>query len=262
MAERRRELGDARDKERAEGEEGERRKRHLELCEFGDEDTLSAMLKVREAAYMFDPRVNISLEAFQGPSMTAYEFKDVLRRVTRVDLTRKEVSALVEFFDGDGAGTVSGGDFVTSFFELRRDEQHKRLVVAQEKKEERKVTQAKIKEGKKIGIVEDSELLVEFGERDLDRGLGKIRTAAANFNPRSQSLAGFKADGAMGAAAFRREMRRALGVKLSKKELSAVISEWSSCGREAGSLDSQDFIARFFKMRNDGDEGRTRKVAA
>ena len=220
----------------------------LELCEFAPQDCLSAMLKLRTAAYMFDSRVNISLEAFQGPPMSAYQFRDLLRRVLKVNVNQREVSALIDYFDEDGDKTVSGGEFISAFFELRRDEQHKKTVDNQKRVKVRKERLAKVKKGNNIGLQTDADVLCDFDRKDLEHGMDKLQTAALNFNKRSQTLGGFLTGGAMGAVEFKAELRKALNVKLSNRELSAVFDAWDSDGQK--SIDSQEFLARFYKFRS------------
>jgi Ca2+-binding EF-hand superfamily protein len=221
----------------------------LELCDFSSEDQLSAMLKLRDAAYMFDTRVNIGLEAFQGAPMTPYQFKDLLRRVLKMVVNRREVSALIDHFDEDGDGTVSGSEFLSAFFELRRAEQHKKTVANQEKVKARKLRLDKVKQGKKIGLTDDKELLVAYSEYDLERGLSKIRDAAENYNARSQTLGGFLTGGAMGPGEFKRELRKALNVKLNNRELTAVIDEWDGGEHGYKGVDREEFLFHFHAFR-------------
>jgi hypothetical protein len=99
----------------------------IKLCSYSKTEFVSALKKLRRAALMYDERVNISLQSFQGAAMTPYQFKDLLKRVLKVDLTLPELSSLVGHFDSDGDGGVSGSEFLSAFFTLRRDEQKKRI---------------------------------------------------------------------------------------------------------------------------------------
>ena len=99
----------------------------IKLCSYSKTEFVSALKKLRRAALMYDERVNISLQSFQGAAMTPYQFKDLLKRVLKIDLTLPELSSLVGHFDSDGDGGVSGSEFLSAFFTLRRDEQKKRI---------------------------------------------------------------------------------------------------------------------------------------
>ncbi|GMI20275.1 hypothetical protein TeGR_g5369, partial [Tetraparma gracilis] len=147
----------------------------LKLCEFTAEDQLSAMIKLRDGAYMYDPRVNISLDAFHGAPLTPKQFKELLKRVLRIECNTREVSALIDHFDDDQDGTVSGNEFISAFFEVRRDEQHKRVKENQEKTAARRARLDKMKQGREIGLTSDEELLVPFDTQDLRKGLAKIK---------------------------------------------------------------------------------------
>ena len=79
--------------------------------------------------------------------------------------------------------------------------------------------------------------------------MDKVKYAAENFNPRMQSLEGFTSGGAMGPKEFKTELKNALSVKLTNQQLTALFMEWDADGD--GTLDSSEFIARFYKFRQD-----------
>ena len=86
----------------------------IQLTEFKESDVVSSMKKLREAAIKYDARVNISLQGFQGAPMNPYQFKDLLKRVLKLNLTIPELSCLMAHFDADGDGT--GALFTVSLF--------------------------------------------------------------------------------------------------------------------------------------------------
>ncbi|GMH82388.1 hypothetical protein TL16_g09238 [Triparma laevis f. inornata] len=222
----------------------------VQLCEYGREDALSAMKKLRKAALMFDDRVNISLKSFQGAPMNPYEFKDLLNRVLKVKLSIRELSSLVGHFDSDGDSTVSGSEFLSAFFALRRSEQlkvvKKNLEISAKKEEH-------LKELKTKHMIhqEDAgdEMLCDYSVNDLRKAVEKVKHAAESFNPRMQSLGGFTSGGAMGPREFKAELKKALGVKLTNQQLTALFFDWDK--DEKGLIDSAEFLSKFYRFRDE-----------
>lgn len=241
------------------------------------------MKKLRKAALMFDDRVNISLQSFQGAPMNPYEFKDLLNRVLKVKLSIRELSSLVGHFDSDGDSTVSGSEvsvsgglggylnwlfltlhschsrslplsisfqFLSAFFALRRSEQlkviKKNLEISAKKEEHLKELKAK-----HMIHQEDAgdEMLCDYSVHDLRKAVEKVKHAAESFNPRMQSLGGFTSGGAMGPREFKAELKKALGVKLTNQQLTALFFDWDE--DEKGLIDSAEFLSKFYRFRDE-----------
>jgi len=122
---------------------------HYALCKFTQEDSEAALRKIKIAAKNFDPRINTSLSAFQDAPMTPHEFRELLHRTFKITFNRKEISALVDFFDFDGEGTVEGSEFLSTFFILRREEQSAHIKLQNEEKKAREERAKKRLERKK-----------------------------------------------------------------------------------------------------------------
>mmetsp|Transcript_12975 Transcript_12975/g.23763 ORF Transcript_12975/g.23763 Transcript_12975/m.23763 type:complete len:901 (-) Transcript_12975:53-2755(-) len=221
----------------------------VQLTAYDRSDALSAMKKLRKSALMFDDRVNISLQSFQGAPMNPYEFKDLLNRVLKVKLTIAELSSLVSHFDSDGDLTVSGSEFLSAFFALRRSEQLKALKRNSEIGEKKAKFLAQLKAKRAIRQEDDGEdLLCDYTVHDLRKAVEKVRHAAESFNPRMQSLGGFTSGGAMGPREFKAELKKALGVKLTNQQLTALFYDWDK--DEKGTIESAEFVAKFYKFRD------------
>ena len=121
----------------------------FDLIPFSSSDSESALTKIKIAAKNFDPRINTSLSAFNSAPMTPYDFRSLLTRTFNIKFNRREISALVDFFDFDGEGTVEGNEFLSTFFVLRREEQSLHLKLQNDEKaarEIRKIERLKAKE--------------------------------------------------------------------------------------------------------------------
>ena len=104
----------------------------------------------------------------------------------------------------------------------------------------------KLKEEHRLKAEED-DLTCEYAVHDLRKAIQKLKGAAESFNPRSQSLGGFLSGGAMCPREFKAELKKALSVKLTNQQLSALFSEWDSDGD--GTIDSAEFLSHFYKFR-------------
>ena len=118
--------------------------------------------------------------------------------------------------------------------------------------EDRKVREEETKKAKvgKVEIVnpaKDSVLRNDFGEDDEESAIAKVRDKALRFDTRVDSLGGFKTGGAMTAGEFKTEMRK-LGVRLTNKEISALVSLWDSGGSKT--INREQFLSNFYKFRN------------
>ena len=144
----------------------------VKLAKYTKSDAKSAMKKLRKAAVMYDNRVNISLQGFQGAPMNPYEFRDLINRVLKVKLNVRELSSLVGHFDADGDGEVSGSEFLSAFFALRRDEQLKTLKKKVEEENRKKEFMKSLQDKHLIKEEDQDDILVDYTgelrERDYD----------------------------------------------------------------------------------------------
>ena len=122
--------------------------------------------------------------------MTPYQFKDLLKRVLKVELTIPELSSLVGHFDSDGDGTISGSEFLSAFFTLRRDEQKK--VIQANQREERR--QKEFMEGLKFTMwhpfptsAEVTQLFVYFDRAERRAALLDPNLDLDDVDPRTTS---------------------------------------------------------------------------
>ena len=225
----------------------------LQLVDASPDDVASAMRKIRKAAYSFDSRVTIGLGGFQGPPMTPYQFRDLLYRTFAVRLSLPELAALFNAINVDGGATIDGAEFLSAFFTLRRDEQLKEGEAARRSRRRREEEAEKARRKENNAGSLRPQPVVPFGEAARRAALDKIRDAALRFNPRNQSLEGFKTGGNMSPAELKAELRRALNVKLNREELSSIVCDWADerdAAKDGGTtLAGARFIANFMRFR-------------
>ena len=87
-------------------------------------ELMSAKRKIGRAAALYD-RENQSLKGFTSRSLNPTEFRSQLHLNFAVELTNKELGAIISYLDIDGNGTVDVVTFITNFFKLGQEERIK-----------------------------------------------------------------------------------------------------------------------------------------
>jgi Ca2+-binding EF-hand superfamily protein len=99
----------------------------MEACvnyDFTHEQFASTMEKLKLAASTYDRNhpSAVSLDGFQGSSLSPGVFREMLKRTFNIKLDPGELGAAVKFFDSDGDGTIDTAEFLKHFFKLQRTE--------------------------------------------------------------------------------------------------------------------------------------------
>ena len=142
---------------------------------FSPEDELSVQAKIAAAAKLFDKNSStIALDGFDAKFLKPGHFKDNLRLALGIQLTRKELGALVkmyEFGDGStstGTGLVDCRNFMTAFLrmgvDMRREDHVKQLAKARQDQQKVKEQQEKILVA--LDQKDDVEIDYNFSEKD------------------------------------------------------------------------------------------------
>jgi Ca2+-binding EF-hand superfamily protein len=107
--------------------------------EYTDEDRESAIRKIARQATNYDPLSNAGLSEIVAGEMDPTAFRTQLRQTFGVrTLTPSELGALFHVFDKDRGGTIDGGEFLTAFFRIGRQERNVQLAEAVKVKERRR----------------------------------------------------------------------------------------------------------------------------
>ncbi len=219
--------------------------------DFSPEDTQNALKKLNQAAVKFhrNSASSLSLDGFCSVTTTPGIFREMLKRTFNLILPRKELGALIKYFDSDDSGTVNNKEFLTYFsrastggrFALRSEsiERQRRTNAEAEKEKEEKLAA-------QWGKLEDR-VKYEFSEADEASARHKITELARKYFNDKPSNVGLKAfeEAVMGPARWRELMRRSFGCTISDGELAYYIREF---GNEEKQIDCTGFVLKFNAM--------------
>ena len=218
---------------------------------FEPEDFEHAVEKVTVAAAKYDRNhpSSVSLDAFDSASLNPAQFKEQLKRVFNLKLTRKELGALMSHFDKDGDKTVSCQEFLVAFFRLgfkeRAIERRKQL------KAHHDAHAAKVKaeiEREEVNAQRNSlKVSYDFTEKEMHSAVEQIYQAATWYDRNSPGTVQLDAfQGAeLGPAEFREQLKRVFNIKLTPKELGAAMHHFDKDG--GGTIDCTEFLTEFFR---------------
>jgi len=118
---------------------------------YGEEDMVTALQKLAEAAHRFDRNMPgaPSLATFASTSITAFDFKEQLKRLFNMQVTPRELGALMSFFNADEEGNISCSLFLMRFLKMGFEEKQKRQ--AEYRKHEAEVADLRAKEVRQGG---------------------------------------------------------------------------------------------------------------
>ena len=233
--------------------------------DFDQIDKDRAIQKLTDAAFKFDPRAAgpMGLTAFQGKSMSAAIFREMLKRSFFMAVTDRELAALMSLFLKNEKNELICQDFMLKFNQLgfeRRSERRLRQLELQ-----RSMTaKSRDEEAAKKKMLADKtvvEVDTGFSKEDFDSAFSKLRGIAAHYELGSStapSLQGFMGSD-MTPGEFKDMLFRTFSVALSLGELGALLTYFDSSGN--GLVDTQDFLAYFYKaVRDEHDVIRKQNI--
>ena len=212
----------------------------------------SAMIKIKEGAEKYDrshPSA-MSLNGFDAEFIQPSIFRNLLKLTFNIDLTPKELGAIVRHYDTDNKGTVNSTEFITYFlklgFDLRMIKRSKQLQHLQKLSNEYKNNSMKLLENCQISIIPD----YNFNEIDHKNAIQKIRSASINYN---RYGVGCNGSGLqcfemmlLKPNEFYDALKRSFNIILTKKELGALMRIFDPNG--VGYIVSADFVNQFLKL--------------
>lgn len=226
----------------------------LENCNFQDEDLNSAILKLQAGSLKYDKARGGSLKAFDAQTMKAGLFSDMLKQIFNINLTLRELAAIVQQFDKNNTKEINCSAFLVSFFKLGQDERfrlHSEQIakqreldkIAAEEAEKKRVAQ-KEKAVAHLGIEAD----FDFTEDDMESALAKMTNCAHAYDKThaaSATLDGFETN-FLTAREFYNLVKRCFKLVLNAKELGALVSKFDK--NKNGTVICSDFLNQFFKL--------------
>ena len=219
--------------------------------DFTNEEFNSALDQLKVAAGNYDRHhpSSVSLDGFQGASLSPGHFREMLKRTFGIKLTPGELGAAVKFFDSDGDGTVDSQEFLKHFFKLQRTE---RSTVRRNRIMAERQVQAQLEEEVNARVrakaQEDSEKM-SFTPDDERSLMNKIMDISEAFATDSSSFVGpmqaFKGP-ALPPIAFKEVFYRIFLTRLTFPEIGALMSVLDEQG--TGSIDGSKFMKAFLRL--------------
>ena len=257
---------------------------------FADEDKKTAMEKLAEAAFKFDPATPgpMGLTAFQAQYLSPAVFREMLKRSFNLRVSDAELAALIDEYESPSAEKhVDCRVFMVKFTQMgfeRRNEVRgakeealgtktksltlfkifppKKLFqvrLAQLDKNRAGLKELKEQHEQKTKDLADKmaeKADYSFSNDDFASALEKVRKCAANYDrghPAAPSMSGFQGANML-PFEFKDMIMRCFHVALSGRELGALVKYWDTS--ETQTIDSQAFLAHFYKICRQEQERR------
>jgi len=208
---------------------------------FTDSDQKSAIEKLKASATNFDRYGHTgdsSLQSFEGSSLSPSEFYSALKKGFNLTLSRRELGAMVKRFEGKEEGRINCANFVAHFLKLgfkercKQDEFRRRGAVARSEAEDKRRDSARRDRSPDSTASKDSGIDFKFTHADLQSAVQKIALASRDYNPNSPTALRLDAFDckSMRPLLFRSMLKRCLQIKLTNKELGALMSIFDKTG--------------------------------
>lgn len=219
--------------------------------EVTDTDKHSALSKLTIAAKKYDANhpSALGLDGFESATLSAGEFKELVRRVFNLKLNIQEAAALFQFFNQseDIVNEIKSAEFLRYFIQLGITERAK--IVTEQIQKQRKENQEREEEHQKkieaLASRSTFEVDTKFTEADKKSIMEKITTAAEGFDkthPAAPSLEAFDA-AYMPPGLFRENLKSCFNIKASPKEIGYLMELFDTT--KSGTVNTKDFLIKF-----------------
>jgi hypothetical protein len=209
-------------------------KRILELVtDFTPEDEKTALEKMVNAAVKYDRLMPgaIPLDAFDIERMTPGEFREQLKSVFNIQLSVRELSAFIAYFNRDKDPNdicVNCAAFLVTFFRWGFKEKTIRLHEVWEK--EKRINEEKEKkrreEQEELDKKNASKVNFTFTPEDKERAIKKLKIAAKLYDkttPGAMSMKAFEVK-EMPPHVFKEQLRRIFNLQVTPAEMGALMA--------------------------------------
>jgi len=220
---------------------------------FTEDDFKSALAKLTVAATKFDKTMpgTPNLTAFEAISMPPHVFKEQLKLAFNVKISMEELSALMSYFDKEGAGEINCKDFLIQFTRTGLDE---RARIRKEQRHEDRAQKAKLEQDELDRLRQqeakaEKEVDFDFGEEDFDSALMKLILMCHNFDKRQLGPGGFSAftSESLTPSEFREMTKRTFSLKVNQRELGALVTYFDV--KSKGAVNCNQFLQSFVQIR-------------
>jgi Ca2+-binding EF-hand superfamily protein len=201
------------------------------LSDKGLEGTV--MRKVMDATVRYNPEKDqIVLKSFQNKFIEPELFRDILYKAFWLGFSDKEFNAMLDILDPSDSGYIDGYQFMIAFIRLggiRKEKAAEKIRLGNEaftikmKEEEAK---------KKMELEKKNEIAADFDFDDevKNQAMKKLTIAASKFDPSHPSSPSLEAFNGkyMSAAVLREMLKRVFNLKVSGKELGAILMNFEA----------------------------------
>jgi hypothetical protein len=201
----------------------------LDYSAVTEVDRSAALEKLSTAAFKYDRAdpAAIPLDGFFPAALSASEFREQLRRTFGLTVSTRELCALIDLFDGQAINAVDSQRFLQHFLKLGTSARHKaRARLGREQRE--RVAQREREESDRAAALSAAAYWIsppEFSQEDEAQALLRLAEAlqlSKVVSIASEALATFRGEESLEVAAFRRELRIRVGLRLEEREWSAL----------------------------------------
>lgn len=226
------------------------------------EEKDEAFKKLAASAKKFDKSHpgSMDLTGFDAKTLPAGAFREMVKRTFGLVLDGGELGAIMSYFDPTKSGQVVCQDFLIHFLRVGQAERDKdkssNLKKLRDDEVERKQREADILAAQwkktELGVSKT------FGKDDKQKAIDKLQEAAFKYDSQgSVNISTFHAK-YLSAAVFREMLKRVFNVRVTDKELAALISIYEHEEKE-DHIDCRMFMNDFTKL---GFEARSTKRVA
>ena len=170
----------------------------------------------------------VPLTAFEVESLPMHVFKEQLKMVFNVKVTIPQLMALMSYFDKENTGSVNCEKFLIQFSRTGLDERNRINMTWKKEKKHKIEKNIKLKQSVELekAKLAWAEVDFDYSEEDFDSALDKLVMMCFHFDPRQLGPAGLTAFecSSMNPAEFREMLKRIFNMKLSSKELGALVT--------------------------------------
>ena len=218
-----------------------------------------AMRKLRrEASRYHSEHVSApDLSVFNGADMSVAEFREMVKRQIGLNFSYPELASLLPTIGSKlDRCAVNTSLFLNTFKALGWTERQKRRAVQLKlmAEQQRKLEEDKLIKRERMTRQMNDIVDYNFTQAEMDSAVAKMTQAAYKYDknhPGSASLDGFMGR-SMEPGVFSRMVKHAFHVKLTGKELGAIVSIYDADGD--GHIDSAEFLSNFFFMQRECKE--------
>ena len=191
------------------------------------------MRKIMHATVRYNPEKDqIVLKLFQNKFIEPDLFRDILYKAFWLSFSDREFRTMLDILDPGDTGYIDGYQFMIAFIRLggiRKEKEAEKVrlenetFIAKSKEEEAK---------KKMELEKKNEIAADFDFDDetRDQAMKKLVVAASKFDPAHPSSPSLEAFNGkyMTAAVLREMLKRVFNLKVSGKELGAILKNFEA----------------------------------